>query len=176
MTEEKKFIINLRREFLNAPIYKRGKRSINGIKYFMQQHLKTKIVKIGPELNLKVWENGRQNPPSKVEVKAIVKDGISYVELPGFEFPKEKPKEGKKTKAEVQKAAEKKEESDVKKKKEAELNKELGKEEELHHKKEHDKETIQKPTTSKVKLKEQLAEKSEVQGRIIGETGKKGKK
>src|SRR3989338_4523129 len=154
MAEEKTFTINLRREFIKKPNYKRSKKAINAKKEYTLKQLKTKEVKIGPKLNLKIWERGRKNPPPKVKVKAIVEDNIAYVELPGFEFIKQKQKEEKK------KAEEK------------ELAKEAEKEIEVKEKKEHKKGI----TAQKTKTQEEMIEKVKDEGQKIGRTGKKGSK
>ena len=42
MAEEKTFTINLRREFIKKPNYKRSKKAITAIKEYTLKHLKTK--------------------------------------------------------------------------------------------------------------------------------------
>src|SRR3989338_6118435 len=132
MANEKLFTINLRKEFLKKPKYRRTKKAVTTVREFITRHLKTKEVKVGPNLNLKLWERGKRNPPSKVKVKAMLEEGIAYVELPEFEFTLPKPKE-EKTEEDSKKDAK----EEKKKEQEKELNKELAHEEELKQKKEH---------------------------------------
>jgi len=82
MADEKTFIINLRREFSKKPIYRRAKKAVTAVKEYISKHLKVKEVKIANDLNMKIWERGRRHPPPKIKVKAIVKEGIAYVQLP----------------------------------------------------------------------------------------------
>jgi ribosomal protein L31E len=162
---EKTFTINLRKQFMKKPEYKKTKKAVTAIKEHMFQHLKTEDVKIGPELNLALWNKGNRHPPAKIKVKVVVEENIAYVELPGFPFSKVRaPKEEKKK-------TDKKEEA--KKEQEKELNKEKKKEEILEQKKEHvhhDKiETPQNAIKEEDKVKEAKAKRS----RVINETGKK---
>jgi large subunit ribosomal protein L31e len=96
--EERIYTIPLRREFLKAPKTKKSKKAITTIKKFLIRHLKGKEVKIGKELNLKIWEHGKKNPPVKVKIKAIKKDNIIRTNLIDFpiEFPKSKEEKKKK--------------------------------------------------------------------------------
>src|SRR3989344_6759289 len=121
MAEDKIFTINLRKEFLKKPRYKRTKKAVRAVREFIIRHLKVEEVKIGRHLNEKILERGRKNPPSKIKVKAQVEDKVAYVELPEFEFERVKTIEDKKTP--TKKELEKKEQ-------EKELNKELKHEEE----------------------------------------------
>lgn len=167
MAEEKTFTIPLRKEFSKKPIYRRAKKAVTAVKEYAMQHLKVKIVKIGPQLNTKIWERGRRHPPAKIKVKGHVDDGVAYVELPEFKFEKTKPKE-EEGKPKDAKAEEKKEQ-------EKELNKELATEEKLKEKKEHHHEAIEVPQ-AEVKQSEKDIEAKARKGRTAGSTGKKGAK
>ena len=171
MAEEKIFTINLRKEFSKKPKYKRSKKAIIALKEFIIKNLKVKEVKIGRHLNLKIWEQGRKNPPSKIKVKSIVDDGIAYVELTEFQFEKKQQKEEKKTKEISQKEAE----QEKKKEKEKELQKEAKHEEQVKQKKEHKEEIMGKPD-DRLKHREKIKEDKDKYGKVIPETGKKGAK
>ena len=96
MTEEKRsYIIPLRRGFINTPKYYRAKKAVSTLRIFIQKHMKVKVVRIGPELNKKLWERGIRNPLHKVKVSAFktsVKDkkgktmDVVKVELEGVEY------------------------------------------------------------------------------------------
>ena len=172
MAEEKTFTINLRREFLKKPLYQRTKRALTAVKEFSLKHFKTKEVRIGPKLNDKLWEKGNRKPPAKITIKGIVEEGIAYVELPGFNFEKTKPKEETKTKGKPTKEEVKQE---AKKEQEKELNKELAHEEELKQKKEHHHEAIEIPQHG-IKEPEMDRENKNKKGRVVGSTGKKDAK
>jgi large subunit ribosomal protein L31e len=93
---ERTYTIPLRREYMKVPKYKRAKKAITAIKQFLQKHMKAEEIKLGRELNLKIWERGIKNPPHhvKVNVKKTA-EGVVQAELFGFEF-KEKKMEKKK--------------------------------------------------------------------------------
>ena len=168
MAEEKIFIINLRREFSKKPNYKRAKKAVTAVKEFISKHLKVKNVKLGNNLNMFIWEKGKRNPPPKVKVKAFVKEGIAYVELPEFNYEMPKAKEEKETTKEDTKKLE----EEVKKEKERELQKEMQHEEQIKQKKEHKPDVIEMPTKG-VKTKEKVVKNIQKLGRVIGDTGKK---
>jgi len=86
MADEKLFTINLRREFIKAPTYKKAKKSIKAIREYIQKHMKVENVKIGKHLNDKIWERGSKNPPAKVQVKVLKEKDSVKVELVGFDF------------------------------------------------------------------------------------------
>ncbi len=96
MAEEKRsYIIPLRRGFINTPKYYRAKKAVSTLRIFIQKHMKVKVVRIGPELNKKLWERGIRNPLHKVKVSALkqlVKDKkgktieLVKVELEGVEY------------------------------------------------------------------------------------------
>jgi len=94
---EKETIYNvpLRRECLKVPRYKRAQKAVIAMREFVAKHSKTDKVKIGKYLNLKLWEHGRQNPPSKITVKIIKDKDFVTVELPNAPI-EEKPEEKKK--------------------------------------------------------------------------------
>lgn len=95
INEERTYVIPLRREFLKKAKYNRTKRAITTIQNFIIKHMKVKEVKLGKNLNEKVWERGRRNPPSKIKVKTIKEDNYARVELPEFPFEKKKEPEKK---------------------------------------------------------------------------------
>ena len=107
LEQERTYTIPLRKAFLKAPIYKRAKRSINEIRYFLSRHLKSDNIKIGKHLNDKIWERGSKKPPSKIKVKTLKdKDNIVLVELPEFDFEVAKQEDKKEKKAKEEKAKE----------------------------------------------------------------------
>jgi large subunit ribosomal protein L31e len=98
-TLERVYIIPLRREWLKTQKYKRAKKAVTGVKYFLMRHMKAKLdmVKLGPELNEEIWKHGMKNPPSRVKVNVIKDDkGLVTAELFGFEMPKKKEEKPKK--------------------------------------------------------------------------------
>ena len=99
-TVERTLTINLRKEILKVPRYKRAKKAVTAIREHLQQHMKVSEdnVKIGKYLNLKIWEHGIKNPIHKVTVLAKKDDkGIVTAELPNIPVKKSKPTKEKKT-------------------------------------------------------------------------------
>jgi len=103
MALERVYNIPLRKEFQKAPRYKRAKKAVNALRNFLKKHMKSEDIKIGKQLNLKIWKHGIKNPPHHVKVNAVKDDkGIVKTELYGipYEEVKEKKKEAKKGKEE----------------------------------------------------------------------------
>ena len=95
---ERNYNIPLRIATLKSPFHKKAKKAISTVKIFISKHMKTKEVKIGQYLNLKIWEHGMRNPPNLVKVTAA-KDakGMVFVELVGAPKPQPKVEETKKS-------------------------------------------------------------------------------
>lgn len=153
---ERIYTIHLRKEFSKAPNYKRTKKSVIALREFIQKHMKVEKVKIGKNLNLKLWSRGRKNPFPRIKVKTKIEDDYALVELPEFDFQKKK--EEKKEKSVKEKVQEKlgiksKEETKEEKAKKEEKMKEL--EKELERKQEQQTKTIaakQAPTKEQQKM------------------------
>ena len=138
---ERNYNIPLRSETLKVPPHKKAKKAIRAVREFISKHMKTKEVKFGKYLNLKIWEHGIKNPPHHVQVTAVKDDkGKVFVELTGA--PKEEPK------VEAKKPAKKEEktvkEAEFKEKSEQKLEKEVeqAKEEKAEEAKKIEKEEI----------------------------------
>jgi large subunit ribosomal protein L31e len=109
-TLERIYTINLRREFIKAPRYKKASKAIRAIKEFLKRHMKSDNIVIGKYLNQEIWKNGPKNPPHKVHIKVVKEEDKVKAELVGApEEPKEK-KETKKPKKQETKKEEKLEE------------------------------------------------------------------
>jgi len=93
---KREYNIPLRTWFSKKPKYRRAKVAIKAVISFLEKHMKSKDVKIGPVLNEEVWKNGIKNPPHHVKVVAIKdKDGVVKVELFGHEYVDAKKEEKK---------------------------------------------------------------------------------
>jgi len=96
---ERTYNVPLRKGAMKAPRYKRANKAVKVLREFLERHMKSKTVKLGPYLNSKVLERGRKNIPHHVEVKVVKdKDGIVKAELASaknldFLKPKEEKKE-----------------------------------------------------------------------------------
>lgn len=109
-SEKREYNIPLRKAFEKAPKYKRAKKAINTVKEFLMKHMKVDEVKLGKNINLKMWEHGIKNPPHHIKVTVFVEDGVAKAELVGFDYnePTSKDKEvleEKVTKKDSKKAA-----------------------------------------------------------------------
>ena len=95
---ERTLTINIRKEILKVPKYKRAKKAITAVREFLQQHMKAtqENVKLGKHLNLKLWEHGIKNPVTRVTVLAKKDDkGIVTAELPNIPVKKQRPQKAK---------------------------------------------------------------------------------
>ncbi len=68
----------------NVAIQKRADEAMSIIRKHLAKHFKVEEgdVRLDPSVNETVWERGRQNPPSKLRIRAarFVEDGESIVE------------------------------------------------------------------------------------------------
>lgn len=156
---ERVYIIPLRRKFQTAPMYRRAKRAVNALREFLMKHMKVddpKKIKIGRNLNLKMWEKGIKNPPAKVKVNVVKdEDGIVRAELVGFVFEGPVKQQEKKKKAEEEtKEGSLKEEKDVKSVKAA-RKEDAVKESAKEAQKEEEKKILEKPVYEKEHHKEE---------------------
>ena len=92
---ERTLTINLRKEIMKVPDYKRAKKAVTAIREYLQRHMKAeaKDIKIGKYLNLKIWEHGIKKPAHKITVIAKKDDkGIVTAELPNIPVKKQNEK------------------------------------------------------------------------------------
>tara|TARA_Y100000034_G_scaffold136982_1_gene217920 strand:- start:1726 stop:2280 length:555 start_codon:yes stop_codon:yes gene_type:complete len=110
---ERLYTVPLRKRFLKGPKYRRTRKAVIALREFIQKHMKSEDVRIGSHLNLEMWKHGKQNPPSRIKVKAIkdtekVKD--KDVEIVRVELPHIKIETKKEDKKDDKKKTDKKEE------------------------------------------------------------------
>jgi len=90
--KERIYTINLKREFLKAPRWKKSQKASYAVRKFLERHMKIdeNKIKIGSSITEKIWEHGNQNPPNKIRIKVIQTDeGIVKAEMFGTIFPEE---------------------------------------------------------------------------------------
>ena len=104
---ERTYNVPLRKYFASERYYKRTKRAVSGLREFLQQHMKSKDIRIGKYLNLEIWKHGIKNPPHHVQVRVTKDDkGVVSAELVNVPSPRpDKKKEKKAAKKEKSKAA-----------------------------------------------------------------------
>ena len=96
MTDQRTYIIPLRKECAHVPDYEKAKKAVKVTKAFLSKHMKVEKVALGRYLHKKLMEHGRKNPPHKVEV-VVWKDGEkTKAELVGAPEEKEEVVEEKK--------------------------------------------------------------------------------
>lgn len=101
-TTERTLTINIRREIMKVPAYKRAKKAVAAVRQHLQQHMKAseENVKIGKYLNLKLWEHGIKKPITRITVIAKKDDkGIVTAELPNIPVKKQNEKRAEKAAA-----------------------------------------------------------------------------
>lgn len=72
------------RDVDKVPTQERADKAMKIIREHLAQHFNvdSEAVRLDPSINEAVWENGRQNPPSKLRIRSarFVEDGESIVE------------------------------------------------------------------------------------------------
>lgn len=102
-TVERTYNVPLRKEYMKVPNWKRTEKAVVAMKQFLVRHMKSEDVRIGKDVNEKIWQHGIRNPPHHVKIN-VRKDekGVVFAELFGV---------AKKEKAPKKKAAAKKKET-----------------------------------------------------------------
>ena len=115
-TLERIYNVPLRKEYQKVPRWRKTKKAVFALRQFLIKHMKSENVKLGKELNEKLWQNGIRNPPHHIKVtvtkddKGLVKAELFGVEKKEVKAPVKKVKAVKEEKAEELKAEEQKEE------------------------------------------------------------------
>lgn len=139
---EREYIINLRREIMKVPRYRRTPKAIKAIKQFIAKHMRVpdrdlNKVKLSKYLNQEMWFRGIQNPLTKIKVK-VRKEGeniiVDLADIPEkIKFQMQRDAKSKQTaeKIKSEKKSEKPEEKTAEEKVEETEKEESGKEAEL---------------------------------------------
>ena len=83
---ERAYTIPLRKQWLKVPKYRRAEKAVIAVRQFLSQHMKSADVRIGRELNKKLWKQGMQSPPHHVRVSVVKEDGTVFAELFGVKI------------------------------------------------------------------------------------------
>jgi len=51
------------------------------LRAFLERHMKSKVVKIGADVNDALWAGGMKKPPRKITVKVVKEDGVVKVSM-----------------------------------------------------------------------------------------------
>lgn len=82
----REYVVPLRKQCMKVAGYRKAKKAIRTLKEFLAKHMHVenrdmRLVKLDRYLNQEIWYRGIRNPPAKIKVKAVKKDGIVYAEL-----------------------------------------------------------------------------------------------
>ncbi|MBI2144861.1 60S ribosomal protein L31 [Candidatus Woesearchaeota archaeon] len=101
---ERTITIDVRKEINKVPPYRRAKKAVIAVRKSVERHMKSKDVRLGKYLNLKLWEKGIKHPVHVVTVIAKKDDkGVVTVELSKIPVQRQKSAKVKKAKAAVTK-------------------------------------------------------------------------
>lgn len=70
MEEEQVYTIPLR-ESRKAKRNKRATKAVKIVEKFLKKHMNVDEVKIDSDLNQKIWDQGVENPPSRIRIRAV---------------------------------------------------------------------------------------------------------
>lgn len=79
MAEEKILTINLRKELVKKPRWKKRKEAVAALKEIIKRRTRSEEIKIGKELNEKIWS--RERPPTRLRLKLTKEENITKVDL-----------------------------------------------------------------------------------------------
>ncbi|MBI4151888.1 50S ribosomal protein L31e [Candidatus Woesearchaeota archaeon] len=81
---ERVYNVPLRKEYQKVPNWRRTKKAVVAMKEFLARHMKSEDVRLGKDVNEKIWQHGIRNPPHHVKV-TVRKDekGVVHAELFG---------------------------------------------------------------------------------------------
>ena len=110
---KREYVVPLRKSWLQVPIWRRSKRAVYELQFFIHKNTGAQEVKLSNHVNEYIWNKGAKSPPGKIKVIVEVKENVASVEL--AELPKsvlraqekEKQKEEKVKKAKEKKESEK---------------------------------------------------------------------
>jgi len=109
---KREYVVPLRRGWEGTPRWRRSKKAVYTLQYFIHKHTGAEEVKISNHVNELIWKDGGKNPPGKIKIIVDVKDKVANVELAELSTKvlraqeKEKKKEEKIKKVKEKKSAE----------------------------------------------------------------------
>lgn len=81
MPEEKILTINLRKKLLKVPRWRRAKDQMKFLRELLKKRTKAEKIKIGKELNEKIWSRSASKPVMKIRVRVSKDDKTTSAEL-----------------------------------------------------------------------------------------------
>ena len=78
---KREYVVPLRRGWQGTPRWRRSKKAVYTLQYFIHKHTGAEEVKISNHVNELIWKDGGKNPPGKIKIIVDVKDQVANVEL-----------------------------------------------------------------------------------------------
>ena len=75
MAEDKIVTLNLRKSLIKTPNSERSKSSLAILKRIIKKKTRADEIKIGKDLNEKIWKGGIKSPPTKLRIRLVKSDG-----------------------------------------------------------------------------------------------------
>ena len=69
MAEEKIITLNLRKQVLRTPLWKRSNATVKILREVLEKKTKIKKIKIDKNINEKIWSRSARNPETKLRIK-----------------------------------------------------------------------------------------------------------
>ncbi len=69
MAEEKIITLNLRKQVLRTPLWKRSNATVKILREVLEKKTKIKNIKIDKNINEKIWSRSARNPETKLRIK-----------------------------------------------------------------------------------------------------------
>ena len=69
MAEEKIITLNLRKQVVRTPLWKRSNATVKILREVLEKKTKIKKIKIGKNINEKIWSRGIKNPETSLRIK-----------------------------------------------------------------------------------------------------------
>ena len=70
MAEERILTINLRKELLKEPRWKRSKQAVAALRKSLERHVKAEV-RIGKDVNEAIWARGGRKPLAKLRLRLV---------------------------------------------------------------------------------------------------------
>lgn len=105
--EEKSFTVPMQKVF-DKPRTKRAAKAVNLVKRFLKKNFRTneKQIKLSNKINELLWSKGIEHAPRRIEIKAILEDGVVRAFLKGEKIEKIEKKEEEKKEVKEKEAEE----------------------------------------------------------------------
>lgn len=72
--KERIITVNLRKELLNKPDWRRSKDFVRIFKGLLKKQTKAEKIRMSKELNERIWKRGIRKPPTRVRIKIVQLD------------------------------------------------------------------------------------------------------